>query len=643
MGVKRQALLIGTQYKGLNGTENDVNAMYRVLTSQGFQITKCLNLDATRDGIQKAWKDLIESIHDADDAVVIYFSGHGGFLEAQPKAVMDAQGHGSKTLGGYQFLVPTDFDSSVDKGFPGLLDIEISQLLRDTTEKTRNVTVILDCCHAGRMAREPAYGGAMLPRNVELNKEDIRMYVETLWSSGKLQGDVGVEGNPHAVRIAASAPWESAWEYKNQNGLWVGAFTEALATVLEETVGREVPWKTTILRVCEIVNIRFPGQHPRVEGPDTRLHFSLEQNIRSAHLIRKEGKLTVIHTGRVGGAREGSIYSVMPFGSERVNSRSQIAEATIASVNGFRAEVDLNPAATIPKEGALAFPVEEALYRWPVAFPQEPPELRAAIENSKYLRCQDANTEILVNFRLMSDRLDVLTQHGVQVASSMKGDSATVEKWCGEAVKAAERLAKAQHIMSLRCECAEEALDHDIALQVYRVCSGRLEKVRCDGTDRLAEGEFICIHVQNNGSSVVYASVFSLNVAGKIVLVSNANPLGIKLSPGSYYTIGENEIGFIGLPVTWPEGVPKIQSVSDRLICILSSGEVDLRQLESENGPASDRGGPSKLEAMINGIVFGDGRDVTCEELDSSLKYQILHFGLLLIPGNSPVAEGSCR
>jgi hypothetical protein len=632
MGPTRRALLIGSRYKGLNGPENDINTMSRVLGALGFQITRCFDHDATRNGIRKAWEELIESIHDTHDTVVVYFSGHGGLLEPPHDAGVGDKESGNKTLRDYQFIVPTDFDRTTTQDFRGLLSIEISHLLQDTTKKTQNVTVILDCCHASHMARDPGHVDAAFPRNIELDQEDIAKYVEHLHLSGRLQEATSVEGNPHAVRIAASAPWESAWEYRSRNGVWVGAFTEAIAAAIEEAAGREVTWRTTILRVCEIVNVLFPGQHPRVEGPDTRLHFSLRQDINTAHLIRKEGELAVIHTGRVAGAREGSIYAVMPFGSETSDSGPRIAKATIVSVNGFRAEVDLDPVDSIPKEGALAFPLEEALYRWPVAFPEDSLHLRKIIEKSQYIRCSDNDDEILVEFKLCHDQIDVFNQQGVQIASLNRVDSNADEIWFRKAVKAAEQIAKVQHLLSLRCEYAEETLNHSVNFGIFLVRDRKLEKkLKGDGTDKITETESICIHLQNNGSCIVYASVFAINVAGKINLISTLNPKGIKLTPASYYTIGENMTGLVGLRITWPADIPKTRPIKERLVCVLSSAEVDLRQFNSERG-RSGRRRQSTLEAMIDYVAFDDGRDVTCKELDSSLKYDVLHFTFLLVP-----------
>jgi hypothetical protein len=118
-------------------------------------------------------------------------------------------------------------------------------------------------------------------------------------------------------------------------------------------------------------------------------------------------------------------------------------------------------------------------------------------------------------------------------------------------------------------------------------------------------------HITNNGDSTVYVSVFNTNVAGKISMVSNSNPHGIRLVPGSSYTIGKEQFadGHKGLGMRWPGGVPKTQLVDEWLVCILSNLEVDHRHLNSDQG-LSARSGQSKLEMLTYGIAFGDGRDV---------------------------------
>src|ERR1700733_5101665 len=77
--VKR-ALLIGSRTGGLMAIENDLNAMEGILQQYGFEITHCKESNATREGILKALKRLIECTT-GFDSIVVYYTGHGGITE----------------------------------------------------------------------------------------------------------------------------------------------------------------------------------------------------------------------------------------------------------------------------------------------------------------------------------------------------------------------------------------------------------------------------------------------------------------------------------------------------------------------------------------------------------------------------------
>jgi hypothetical protein len=146
--------------------------------------------------------------------------------------------------------------------------------------------------------------------------------------------------------IAAAAPPETAWEYRNSRGDWTGALTEALVWALEEADGNDATWRSTALRVRELVNVMFPGQHPQVEGPATRLHFSMKEMSSQVLLLKVEDDTPVIQAGAVAGIAKGNRYSVAPLKASRVDARTRLAEATVTHVTGFRALVELSFSST---------------------------------------------------------------------------------------------------------------------------------------------------------------------------------------------------------------------------------------------------------------------------------------------------------
>lgn len=639
MSSSNRALLIASPYGRLRGPENDVQVMSKVLEKLNFGLVQCRGSNATREGIRTAWQQLI-SESSADDAVVIYYSGHGGLVESELKL---EKVDDSEKPWRYQFLVPMDYNQTTEDDFRGILDIEISHLLRETTAKTRNVTLILDCCHAGRMARDPRHGNRAFSKSLPtIQHYDISKHVERLHQNGQLRGETFVEGNPYAVRIAAAATTETAWEYENTQGQYTGILTEALACAISEANGRDVSWRTTLLRIREVVNAEFPQQSPHVEGPDTRILFSVKEAISGSLAITVEDGVAIIQAGRVAGVRERNVYTIMPAGSEQVDNETQIGEATVSHVNGFKARVDLSLKSMnsyIPYGGALAFLHSEALYQWPVLIPDDFEALRGRLEKSKFLRCYGANEEgnPLVGFRQEGEKVIVCDNFGVPLISRQPAPNSMLLDTVETAVLDAERLARAQHFLALKCESTKEVLNHNVEVKIGTVTNGHPERIiQQDGQGSVTENEKVYVSVHNHGNSLVFASVFDINIAGKITLLSNSHPTGIELHPSLRVTIGEDQFTpslIRGMRLGWPDAVPKTRPIEERLFVVISSRAVDLRHLATQARPYTARGKMSSIQMLTYHLSSGCSRDIEPPgSQDECNQYDVLHISFLLNP-----------
>ncbi|KAK8255726.1 caspase domain-containing protein [Phyllosticta capitalensis] len=642
MSPKQRALLIASPFQGLPGPLNDVEIMEDVLCEQGFEISICSGENATRKGILEAWRQIIEDVSSRDDAVVIYYSGHGGIVEdlnEQPDNAEDASRKPQPWR--YQFLVPVDFrgdNADPEDSFTGILDVELAQLLRATTDRTPNVTTIFDCCHSGRMARHPSQNDAV-PRNLpRVQFAAISQHIDRLrttegWS---VREQLDVEGNRYAVRIAAAANSEIAWEHGN-TGQRVGVFTQALAKVLQEAWENrnQCSWRTTLLRVREVVNLDFPLQNPNVEGLDTRLLFSLAEVERSALVLHDVRGSGVLQAGRVSGVHEGNVYALMPLGSEQPGGEAQIGTATVTHVIGLKAKAKLSLFAgrdPIPPEGVMAFIVSEAISQWPVDFPEELDVLHSAVEGSRFLRCRDKTQDnnSLVEFRQDGQNLVLTNNQGLQLASRpiSEGDHKSL-------IEQAEQLARAQHLLALRCDNPFEQLEHCLSVTIGTVpdnTPGRL--ISQDGSGFVVHGESIYISLQNDGTNQVYVSVFNINVAGKISLVSRGRSRGIDLPTNRSDIVGVDDFGdLVGLPITWPNGIPTAHSVNEHMVLVVTDSPVDLKDLESK-AAAEYRGdvGTSSLERLAFCLATGARRDVGNDNRGSRIRYDTLHIPFLLTP-----------
>lgn len=287
--------------------------MAAILSLQGFEILTCYDAQATRKGIMDAWESIIR-VSRSNDIVVIYYSGHGGIVEdiANKPSIEKEDGH-ARQSSRYQFLVPMDFSlpgsptAGSASSFNGILDVELQDLLRRTTDRTRNVTTIFDCCHSGRMARDPSLAGAV-PRNLpKVEYAAVSRNVDLLLKADGNSAKVNLtdEDNPYAVRIAAAGAMETAWE-DGDGDQRAGVMTRELARALAEAWiaegdGNRISWQKILLRVRELVNINFPGQNPLVEGPHTRMPFSLDYEISetNAVVLRPDEQDGILQAGQI--------------------------------------------------------------------------------------------------------------------------------------------------------------------------------------------------------------------------------------------------------------------------------------------------------------------------------------------------------
>ncbi|KAJ5142530.1 Peptidase C14 caspase catalytic [Penicillium bovifimosum] len=631
------ALLIASPYGELEGPENDVEMISRVLHKRGFQISQCCGSAATRDGIRSAWHDLISQIS-PDDTVVIYYSGHGG----EALSVKSADQQDSSQPRRLQYIVPIDY-KEVPGEFHGISEEELSQWLLDTTNKTQNVTVILDCCHSGRMVRDSRYVNTSRRKNLPTTLyHNIALYIQSLQEKGLLRERTHLGDNPHAVRIAAAAPWESAYEYENDWGMPVGALTEALVRVIEETDDDHISWKTVMLRVQELVNTSFPQQHPRVEGPHTRFLFSLDGRDSTSLFIKQDGHdKAIIKAGRIAGVREKNIYTVMPPGSEVVNSQSQIATATVIDASGFDAVATLtwkNGSCQFPCGGALAFLAEEALYKWPVSVPADIAALQKHVEQSKLIRCSyDNETCPLVNINQQGGKLTVTNKYGVEVFSQRFYGKDPTSAMYKAAVEVADRIARAQHFLVDTSDSSEEHLRHDLQIELGLVDEGRHGRIiNPTGEDSITENSNIFITLKNHDAyGSLFVSVFEVEVNGQINPVTE-NPDGIDLPPGWSHTIGGSKARLEGLKVKWPRNISKAKPVMDTLVVVISSDPVNLQFLTSPE-IASRRAitNQSSLEARLLRLVQGADRLIATEKKMAKTRYDIVQLPFLLQPLSS--------
>lgn len=120
------------------------------------------------------------------------------------------------------------------------------------------------------------------------------------------------------------------------------------------------------------------------------------------------------------------------------------------------------------------------------------------MKKSKYIRTQskDEDNISLVRFKKKSNFLTLSTDHSVAILTENTFDKALPILACDKLVQAADKLARAQHLLALISN-GNERLDHYITVTIGKVDQGRAgELIETDGSGSVADTNRIFILLQ---------------------------------------------------------------------------------------------------------------------------------------------------
>ena len=606
--MNRRALLIGSQTFGLSSCDADVALMETVLGGKGFDPIRTLTGEtASREGIVGAVEELIDATK-AGDAAVLYYSGHGGRMQHPEWEARQAAG-----LPAYlQFIVPWDIESSTDDDFRGLLAEELSALQWNQTQKTHNVTTILDCCHSGYMARNVM----LLPKAIS-KTFPVDGLLARMASVPAAHRDGGRDTNPHAVRIVACQPEQSAYESQGH-----GVLTESLAQLLADG-SAGLTWTVLGGLVRDRVVTRAP-QQPEVEGPAERLPFTLDVRRRpQAYPVRiDDGDVTIEAATLLGIAAGDTFRLVGPDGEATIGS------GTVEEVDGVLAILSVD--ATVP-EGAEAVPVETSVPRRPVRV-AAPADQAAAITDligrSPRLRVAEGDEPVLAT----------IAANGELVIEDATGQPVRTEGEAAprDAVQLVELLASAERMRTLSSGMGAAALDAAVEVELVRHTDDDRKPCRLNG-ERLFVGDRVSLTVRNGSDGELYFWLFDVGVSSRTTLVTNDAPSGARLEPagaaGNTRTIG----GSGGTPLDWPADVPRDAGRSELFVLIVADRQQNLRPLESVGTTRELRTGPaSPLDALLEEARSGT-REFAPQDSDApQIRYRVEQIEFFLEPHERP-------
>jgi hypothetical protein len=604
--MNRHALLIGSQIQDLAGPHNDIEAMGKLLSKRGFEIVQRTGPDASRDGILEAYRSLIARVT-RDDAVVVYYSGHGGWAE-------DSTGRR------LQYILPTDWVDDEDR-FCGILDAELSRLLVDLTERATNVAVILDCCHSSMLSRG---------RDATAPKGRVSRAMPGRWTPGITEfvathtpERTYVTGNPYAVRLVACEADREAFEADHWiDGKWVrrGILTRALECVLEESGADALSWRGITDRVREQVLSVDRLQRPSIEGPADRVLFTTSELARPDAVVYFEDQGTpALRTSRILGARVGIPYDIVRRGQTVPSAESIVATATITALPESKALVAITDQKEPPLPGALAFPRTSPFPAMTVVVEGDNPALLARLERSTLVESAPRAT---ARFVLATSGTRLLLTDTIEeppYVFELNNDDNGREL----AAKRIERWAKAEALRDLRSNgMSGEA----IALTWGSVVNGKL--IEKSPGERFHVDDMIYVRATNATQRPLFMWIFDVGISGKVTLLTVAG-LGQATQPGKSISIGENDGQLRGLRLSWaPDVAIEIGARRESIVVIAADHWADVTVFETPLLRARGHGGPSPLQTLLRTLGAGASREISSEGGDQRFCVKRIDFDL---------------
>ena len=601
----KHALIVGIdQYSNfeeryqLSGCVNDARLIKSILIEHfdfnGSEITELHNAAASQQGILQAMDRLANQIGH-DDIVVFHFSGHG----SRRTSSKPDEGTGMDST-----ITPAD-SGCVDP-FPNLdiIDDVIHEWLERLSRKTRNITLIFDCCHSGTITRDassakvrgvPADRRSLPAMGVDPARLPARRKTEK-----QRAGSVNwLEISDAYVVISGCRDDEYSHEYAfEQDGEMIrsGALTHFLTrALLQARPG------TTYRDVFELarqgVNTRFPQQHPQIEGAQEREIFGVRdiEPLRFISVVSVDGGSVTLGGGAAHGLLVGSLWTAYPPGTKQTRDSAPLATIEITRVgtltSGGRirsreAELPVGARCVESAPAASQFLLSVDLSALDASADQN---FRQHLVQSKLLAL--AQTSEAADMRVQ------LLKPGQASSPSEAGprQTASVEEATWEIVDRAGQ--RAMPLRAVDGDAAIEALlgnlesiarfrnalalDNPasslaVEFNIYRVnADGELENAN-GGDFVFDEGDRLAFEIVNHEDRNIFVNVLNFGLTGGIALLYPPGRAGEMIAPGKSIRIG---VGEQRMTLEVPKSF-QAKRGTEALKAFISTDETDFRWLQ---------------------------------------------------------------
>lgn len=632
---RRHALVIGIdQYPFMNahpvrGCVNDARLMRRVMEeSFGFapsQIRFLRDEEATREAILKELASLLATVGE-DDQVLVHFSGHGSQVRwengfAESIVPHDSGRHGHANL--------------------DIVDLEIAGWLAAVARRTPFITLIIDACHAGSIARSTS--GVRLAEPDLRPPEEQRRPPLAPWMATATRGrdhQPGPSGwlapSEHYVLVASCKADERACELDvPPTEVCHGALSFFLASELRRA-RQDATWREVCEQTAIRVTAHFPHQHPQLEGAIDRQILGRREvkPMRFVPITHRHERRVELAAGAVHGVVPGSRWEVFAPGARSTDRDGNLGHITARKVGAVDTVAEVAGENQAIVAGCRAVEVER---------PWHAPRLRVRVIGSEEETAQlaeDLRTSALLHLASPTEPWDA-TLRQMQPDEQEKASWPALQGrssrpvWIAtdpaEQLLMSPRLANARAVnepirrhleswaryralVELRQHDLDDPLCDTIELELFhdRGTAGPWRKpdAASGGQALFHEGDRLAIRLRHHHERPLHIAVLNLGLSGAVHLLHPIRGARDPLQPGQLLELGRH--GHDRIEVFIPEAFPftggAFAEGQEILKVIASEEEADFGQLSQEgirSGPVPPPTNDTLLARLLSMALTG--------------------------------------
>ncbi len=557
-GARRVALVVAiADYASDTGWDDlacdrDLELLQPALEAQGFDVKTVTDAEATRAGIERAFREQLMAAVGPGDLAYFHYSGHG-------HQITD---NNSDEIDGYdEVLVPHDAPAKPPAGYDGarhLRDDVLNSLLRELRRKVGEkgeVVVSLDSCFSGTGTRGEARArgrstpiGPPQERTAEASEETGGGYLEG--GPTARGGAVGDEGLAPMVAFSAARHDQLAIEASDDEGYPVGSLSYALVSALPDLGPRE-----TYRSLFEKLRNEMAGYGvsniPQAEGELDAGLFQGEPVVQDPFFkvgkLSSDGTQLMLEAGSVMGLFAGTRVAIYPAGTTAWRDAEPITSGDIQSVTPLQARVSINPA-VYEEDVANAWAYVTAQSFGPVGIVARLEGEAAALEAALTAAIEKDGTKLVtfegtphVAIRKLDEGLVV---EAIVDGRRLWGPPRSSGDPAPQLVQHLKDFARNRYLR--RMELQSDALAVDLRVKPCAMDCDAFGTCKCEppGSGRMEGGSLIMpegvgyrLEIENTGKEEAYVQVLELMPDGQWdVLWPPRNQTALPVPPGETYT-----------------------------------------------------------------------------------------------------------